>query len=224
MTGQQARNQPLQHKGHSRANLMQCDQCTGQLVAIPNRESYQCDSCRHYVFTTPLDDPAEPIELTGDPVGVLCPKCQCQLEFAILHGHWRVCYCTTCRGYAIDNGCLGVIIHELRSRYRGQDDQPVPLNPSELEEHRCCPACHQWMETYPYYGPGTAVINSCAGCKVTWMDHRELASIVRAPGFRHPANSSPIAVKLDPHPKELEDRTFDAAGRIIVQAATGFLF
>lgn len=203
---------------------MQCDQCNGDLIAIPNRDTFLCSDCRHYAFATDLDDPSEPIELTGDPVGVRCPKCDVELQFAILHDRWRVCLCTNCRGYVIDSGCLGVIVHELRASYRGDDAKPIPLNPAELEEQRSCPACEQPMETHPYYGPGTAVINSCSHCTVTWMDHRELASIIRAPGFRHGPNSSPIPVKLNPRPKEIQDESSELAGRLIVQAATGFFF
>ncbi|WP_147867210.1 hypothetical protein [Stieleria maiorica] len=141
-----------------------------------------------------------------------------------MHDRWRVCFCTACRGYVIDSGCLGVIVHELRAHYRGPDADPVPLNQDELAEQRDCPACAQQMETHPYYGPGTAVINSCSDCKVTWMDHRELASIIRTPGFRHHPDSSLIPVKLNPNPKEIQDRSVETAGKIIVHAATGFIF
>lgn len=205
-------------------NPMACEHCRCELRAIPNRDYFQCSGCGKYVFSTALDDPAEPIELTGQPVHVNCPKCRCGLEFAILHGRWRVCFCKTCRGFVIDSGCLGVIVHELRAHYCGEDSKPVPLNPDELDEHRSCPACDQWMETHPYYGPGTAVINSCAHCKVTWMDHRELSSIICAPGFRHDRNSSPVSQTLNPSPKEIQDDSLEIAGKVIIQAATGFMF
>ena len=38
------------------------------------------------------------------------------------------------------------------------------------------------METHPYYGPGTFVIDSCVPCNVLWLDYGELERAVNAPG------------------------------------------
>lgn len=200
---------------------MQCEKCFGEMISVPNRRHAQCRGCGNYHFDLPLEDPSEPLKLSGQSVGVICPKCKESLEFATLHGRWRVCLCKKCRGYVIDSGCLGVIVHELRANYRGEDASPVPLNPRELDEHRSCPACDQWMETHPYHGPGTAVINSCSACKVTWMDHQELASIIRAPGFRPKPDSSPFRVRLNPNPIELQDDRLQSPAKLMLQLITG---
>ncbi|MEL6106703.1 MAG: hypothetical protein AAFU85_11720 [Planctomycetota bacterium] len=171
---------------------MKCDHCLGSLVEIPNRSYFRCRDCGTYVFARTLDDAAEPIVPSGELVGVCCPKCECGLQFAELHQRWRVCFCNNCRGFIIENGSLGVLVHELRSEYEGDDATPIPLNQKELTEQRDCPACHHPMDTHPYHGPGTAVINSCRACRVTWMDHGEIASIIAAPGRRHAKGTTPI--------------------------------
>ncbi|MEO1526533.1 MAG: hypothetical protein AAFX06_13940 [Planctomycetota bacterium] len=174
---------------------MNCDQCPGVLVEIPHRDYFQCSGCETYRFSRPLDDPEEPIRPSGENVGVGCPKCQTDLQFAELHGQWRVCFCENCRGFVIDTRCLGTLVRELRADFQGEDAAPVPLDPRELDERRLCPACHKHMDTHPYHGPGTAVINSCHGCGVTWMDHREVASIIAAPGLRHEKRHDPVRIR-----------------------------
>ncbi|OYP29868.1 zf-TFIIB domain-containing protein [Rhodopirellula sp. MGV] len=171
---------------------MQCQDCHEEMRWISNRNHHRCLSCDTYVFASELDDPAEPLERLGQAPGVACPKCHVPLEFANLHGKWRVCLCTRCRGYVIEKGCLATIIHEKRMAYQGEDAAPTPMDPRELDGQLDCPACLEAMETHPYYGPGTVVINSCNGCGVAWLDHWELAAIIRAPGKRPARGSSPI--------------------------------
>ncbi|MCC9599847.1 hypothetical protein LOC67_04670 [Stieleria sp. JC731] len=114
------------------------------------------------------------------------------LEFATLHGNWRVCLCPQCRGFVIEKGCLATIIHQKRMSFQGEDLTPTPMDHQELKSELDCPACLEVMETHPYYGPGTVVINSCEGCGVAWLDHWELAAIIQAPGKRPDRGSSPI--------------------------------
>ena len=63
---------------------------------------------------------------------------------------------------------------------------------------RNCPACLERFETHPYCGPGNVVIDSCRDCELTWLDHGELATIMRAPGQRPSPDSSPV-VPTDTH-------------------------
>ena len=79
---------------------------------------------------------------------------------------------------------LGELINELRSSYQGADDRPQPIDPRELDVFHNCPACWESMESHPYYGPGNVVLDTCSTCKLAWLDHGELAKIVRAPGLR----------------------------------------
>jgi hypothetical protein len=40
------------------------------------------------------------------------------------------------------------------------------------------------MDTHPYYGPGSFVIDSCVPCDVVWLDYGEIELVANAPG-RH---------------------------------------
>lgn len=195
---------------------MQCPECNGTMEPSHNRCHERCRACGHHEFHLAIDDPNEPLEPLGQPVGVLCPKCELPLEFANLHERWKVCLCLNCRGYVIEKGAMAVIVHEKRANYRGQDATPVPLNPLELEEHRSCPACLETMETHPYFGPGTAVINSCQGCQVTWLDHGELAGIICAPGKRPSPDSSPVVPQMAP-------RVVDPYKEVMAETGVGML-
>jgi Zn-finger nucleic acid-binding protein len=59
---------------------------------------------------------------------------------------------------------------------------PSPLNPRALERKLSCPKCGGALETYPYGGPGNAVIDGCRHCDVIWLDFGEFRQIVDAPG------------------------------------------
>ena len=79
---------------------------------------------------------------------------------------------------------LGLLINDFRSEYKGADDKPFPIDPAELDKFENCPACLEKMDSHPYYGPGNVVLNTCNACKLAWLDHGELAKIIRAPGPR----------------------------------------
>ena len=117
--------------------------------------------------------------------GFNCPDC----EDSALHvgqiGTCQVCYCRQCQGFVIDRASLGDLIECLRAGYEGPDDKPTPLNPESILKQTPCPACFETMETFPYCGPGNVVIDTCEGCKLTWLNAGELAQIVRAPGRRN---------------------------------------
>jgi Zn-finger nucleic acid-binding protein len=38
------------------------------------------------------------------------------------------------------------------------------------------------MNTHPYYGPGSIVIDSCGNCGLVWLDGGELETVINAPG------------------------------------------
>ncbi|MCD0458567.1 hypothetical protein LOC72_03705 [Roseiconus lacunae] len=179
----------MSHLGHV---SMQCLDCQQKMRWNPHRNHHRCLSCNKFGFETAVDDPAEPFEVSDGSPGVACPRCHVGLQFANLHGKWRVCFCDECRGYVIEKGCLATVIHEKRMTYQGEDAVPTPMNQVELKDRLQCPACLETMETHPYHGPGTVVINSCNGCGVAWLDYWELAAIIRAPGRRPPRGSSPI--------------------------------
>jgi hypothetical protein len=74
------------------------------------------------------------------------------------------------------------VIAERRAERTGPPAKPAPLDPEELERHIDCPTCGATMEVHPYYGPGNVVIDSCARCRLIWLDHGEIGAIERAPG------------------------------------------
>jgi Zn-finger nucleic acid-binding protein len=84
----------------------------------------------------------------------------------------------------IDRGSLGDLVETLRTAYDGPDDKPEMIDHDELKKLCMCPACNELMETFNYCGPGNVVLDTCEGCKLTWLDQGELAMIVRAPGKR----------------------------------------
>lgn len=79
---------------------------------------------------------------------------------------------------------LEQVIGQMRVAYLGPDDRPQPIDPQELEILDRCTACRLTMESHPYYDPGNIVLNACNQCKLAWLDHGELAKIIRAPGPR----------------------------------------
>lgn len=126
----------------------------------------------------------ERLDLTLEKLDLQCPRCNVLLQRGVLYQHWEVCGCATCGGFVVPKRSLQEMIRRLRAAYQGPDDQPTPLNPSDLDVPCRCPGCHRPMETHPYYGPGNSVIDSCSGCQVTWLDQSELEKIIRAPGQR----------------------------------------
>ena len=91
---------------------------------------------------------------------------------------------------------MGELIQTLRSAYEGPEDPPTPINQKELQQRTGCPACLEVMETFPYYGPGNVVLDTCESCKLTWLNHGEFASIIRAPGFRGTYRPAKISITL----------------------------
>ncbi len=124
------------------------------------------------------------IKTTQTTTDFLCPICE---ESNLTVGEIaksQVCFCKSCSGFVIDSESLGHLVRQLRADYQGRDDQPVPLDPKQFDKTTNCPACLSPMNTHPYYGPGNVVIDSCMHCKLTWLDHSELAKIKTAPGRR----------------------------------------
>jgi len=64
------------------------------------------------------------------------------------------------------------------------------LSREEPQRGIACPACHQLMDTHPYYGPGNVVINDCGGCGLVWLDFGELDRIL---SWRSGQGAPPVA-------------------------------
>ena len=162
---------------------------------VHGQTHFHCSGCNTFAFANAIDQTLESIQSTGTETDFTCPKCvTTQLEVGTIAGT-QVAFCGICRGYVIDSGSFGFLATSLRQGYTGPDDKPVLIDQAALNEKVNCPACQTNMHAHPYYGPGNSVINSCSTCQLTWLDHGELSTIIRAPGTRQPA-TAPIESQI----------------------------
>ena len=202
---------------------MNCQNCLGPVNKIHNQDYHHCPACHSYQFPEPMESSVDPIVPAGKSVEGDCPKCNTGLLLGLIHGRWNVCYCHICRGFLLESGALQVIAHFLRANYDGQDDAPVPIDPSELSCQRDCPACLARFDTHPYYGPGNVVIDSCHGCGLTWLDHGELATIMRAPGVRPSPDSSPVVPTYTHVPTDGVADALTATTKFVIKSALQYV-
>lgn len=155
----------------------------GQILQKPGFSHAVCEGCGDYWFPESIEASQDGIVPQNRSTPFSCPRCSVDLEVGKI-GKTEVCYCPTCRGFVIDSESLGGVIHAYRSNYQGPEDRPTPADQRELDVHGMCPACFAIMEAHHYGGPGNIVLDTCIGCKLAWLDHGELAKIMRAPGER----------------------------------------
>lgn len=201
---------------------MQCERCARPLKNIHNQQYGYCAACDCYRFPTDLASSVDPIVSLDGPVEARCPKCDQALTLGVIHDRWKICFCNKCRGYLIESGNLEVMAHHLRATYGGEDDAPSPIDPAELECQRNCPACLGNFDTHPYFGPGNVVIDSCHRCKVTWLDHGELATIMRAPGKRPDPDSCPLVPTYTHVPTDAVAESIAATTKFVAETAFRF--
>jgi len=157
--------------------------CGSPVVTPAGYTHAQCQTCESYWFPTTIEASQDAIVPLGRTAPFSCPRCSVDLEVGKI-GKTEVCFCPNCRGFVIDSESLGGVIQAKRSQYAGPVDQPVPVDPNELDVHGTCPACYAKMEAHHYCGPGNIILDTCMGCKLAWLDHGELSKIMRAPGER----------------------------------------
>ena len=163
---------------------MKCHECRSEMSLVYNMDHYHCAGCNVYEFPSFDGSASDTIQPLGNTTDFFCPCCpEINLEVGQILGA-QVCFCPNCRGYVIDTGTLGSLISSLRASYTGPDDQPAMMNQEELNVTTSCPACLEPMQTHPYHGPGTVILDSCMNCKLSWLGHGELNKIVKAPGVR----------------------------------------
>lgn len=163
---------------------MNCKSCQNPMVLVHGQTHYHCLDCNAFEFETDICHDQIPILPQGKMTEFQCPKCVRALEVGLIHANMQICFCRNCRGFVTPIESLGHMIDDLRSTYAGPDDQPVPIDPAELDIADKCPACLERMDSHPYYGPGNIVLDTCNQCQFAWLDHGELEKIVRAPGPR----------------------------------------
>lgn len=130
-----------------------------------------------------MEDKIEVLVFSDRSAEILCPSCYKTLMFCTMCDVKSV-GCPGCRGLLIDGAAFGQITQSLRAQYCGPNKIPTPPAEDTLKVQRQCPACNGVMDTHRYYGPGNVVIDACPVCELVWLDQKELAQIVMAPGRR----------------------------------------
>jgi Zn-finger nucleic acid-binding protein len=125
---------------------------------------------------------AAAVRLTGQATGVACPHCHQETEFAHVL-KLKVVACPACHGFLAQSKDFAGLVAAVRSHFRGKESVQR-FEPAEMQVRRQCPTCGKTMETHPYAGPGSVVVDSCSPCQTVWLDGGELERIERAPGRR----------------------------------------
>ena len=159
---------------------MNCTNCGAAMTLHRENQYYHCEYCGSYHFPAASKDG---VRLLGPaPDDVRCPQCAEPLLLASLDDKYRGFQCPTCQGLLLENAGFGEVVTARRAWATEAPEPARPLNREHLERRILCPLCHHTMDTHPYAGPGTIVIDTCAACKVIWLDYGELARAVNAPG------------------------------------------
>ena len=79
-------------------------------------------------------------------------------------------------------GAFAELVHLRRKFPTTPPVIPAPLDRRALARELSCPQCGTRLDTYPYGGPGNAVIDSCPRCQLIWLDYGEFRQIIDAPG------------------------------------------
>ena len=160
---------------------MNCRNCGGAMDLFAARGYFFCRYCGSFHFPESAND--QGVKVLADAAGPLpCPACQQHLATATLDGSHAIHYCRNCRGILFARGSFGDVVRMRRAWASGPPTDPVPVRSDELKRIATCPTCKNRMATYPYYGPGNVVIDTCDACNVVWLDFAELKQIVDAPG------------------------------------------
>lgn len=180
--------------------LMNCENCGAPMAPVEGRNYMTCGYCHTFHFPTQLEDSADRIIPLHQSADLTCPVCCKQLASGAVD-KVRMMYCDQCRGLLLTNDAFAEAVRDRRGRYTGLEQRPVPIDPCQYERRLGCPSCRGPMEVHPYHGPGNVVVDTCAVCRLIWLDHGELAAIERAPGQRKPAPPSYVR-PLTPVPSQ----------------------
>lgn len=134
-----------------------------------------------------LSSPVPTFELGGVILdrssGVKCPACQSELVIGELEG-CQFAGCRECEGMLFQQSVFAKLVQHLRATTSATVLIPDPMDAGELKVDRTCPSCLRSLETHAYGGAGNAVIDTCIGCGLIWLDAGEMTKLVRAPGKR----------------------------------------
>jgi len=138
--------------------------------------------CRHCSSLFFPKDSRDGVAIVGVESEYRCPLCHDLLVAADVAGE-HVLYSQQCHGMLLKQGVFSDVAHYLGERSPESFGPPRLLNRDDLQRPLHCPSCGRLMDTHPYYGPGSVVIDVCMTCRVVWLDGGELSAIVNAPGW-----------------------------------------
>jgi Zn-finger nucleic acid-binding protein len=160
---------------------MNCPNCAAAMELVESRRYFRCGHCGTFHFPTSIE--ADGIEVVGTATGGPdCPVCKCGMAHALIDKTQPIDFCNTCRGVLLPRRTFAVVITKRRAWATDPPAEPTPLNREDLNRELSCPKCGGRFETYPNYGPGNVVIDSCTTCDVVWLDFGEMRTMVDAPG------------------------------------------
>ena len=165
---------------------MNCKNCAAPLTMSAGPMRMVCTFCHTVQAATDVTEVVDRVLRLEAPVGVHCPVCDTEFETALID-EVPACHCPNCRGVLLSSTEFRKVVEDRRAAYTGPDMAVAQPHPIEFERKIACPSCHQTMEVHPYYGAGRAIIDSCAECKLVWIDRGELTNLERSPGRRSPA-------------------------------------
>jgi len=158
---------------------MNCKNCGAPMSPYGDQDYFYCEYCGSFHFPGESTEGIRVLRLVeGD---ARCPVCRSPLSHASIDG-FRGLHCNECKGLLVDQYSFRNIVEYLRAQAQSPPGPPTPLDRDHLQRQIRCPRCAETMDTHPYYGPGNIVIDRCGQCRVIWLDHGELGTIVDAPG------------------------------------------
>ncbi len=154
---------------------MNCRNCGAAMEFVAARNHFRCAYCETIHVPEPLD---EGVVVTDQEHRLSCTRCAVRVMKGSIEGK-PVAYCTTCRGFLTTSEHFAVIVRMRRARRPPGAVEVEPLDTRELRKVTRCPRCARPMQTHPYGGGGTAVIDSCMRCHLVWLDSGELTALER---------------------------------------------
>lgn len=142
---------------------------------IGGRAYFRCDYCHSFQFPEAAEDGVTPLQ---DVTDLPCPVCADPLVVATVEG-FQVSCCNRCRGVLATNPVFSQALAHRRTRWDVPAPPPQPISATERGRRVRCPSCKSKMDCHPYGGGAPVVIDTCARCRLIWLDAGELDGIAR---------------------------------------------
>lgn len=159
-------------------NSANCPNCGAPLTPVAGRDYFRCDHCETCEFPQSLADSPDGVVPLGEPSELPCPVCAEPLARGTIDGY-EIAFCEQCRGVLANHSDFPQIVR-ARQAHCGAPSDPSPLDSEELARQVECPSCGRRMETHPFSGGGNAVVDTCLGCWLIWLDAGEIATLAAA--------------------------------------------